>query len=637
MKRGLLSILLVILAIIVLPSNILAQIITQHGLIPQVDMSKPSVGQMVKEPAFNTNLIRLTDARATNNAGVFPNSARRQSWNIDESLMILSTGDGSTLLYDGQTYKFKKVLADVTGLDIFWHPTDPFLIIYNPANALYSYNVVTDEVKLIHSFADYSFASSKGGNLSDDGRYYAFVGEFPELQADSKSAITQKTKFEKLVLFDIWTDQIVSEHVVVKKFTDVNWISMSPNGYYIVVNYKSELDNFANSINVYDRGFNLIWQQFFGVANGDLAIDANGDEVMIMDRYDSRTNSRFIEKYRLFDGYTTTLLEHSPTFYSNISARNITRFGWCLVSTFDNETRLRDSFDTWLPFEDEIFLLKMDGSQNVERLAHHRSRRFSTTTPNEITSTPFAEPQASISRNADRLLFASNWREDMTSNLSIDAYVVDLRGITTPLSDFSIVLNPESVTLASGQSAEIEVDVKSLGEFSEIVNLDLSISPNPGNFRVFLVTALDGSEKTKVKIMAIADVPVGKYLLHMTGKTTDKIHHAGALVNIINIEQDFRLRVQPAAITVKRGSKVEVMVAIERLGGFSEDVNVWVMDTKALKVKVTPTSVSTTTAMANFTLKAKAKTPLGTHSIVFIAASPNTRTHMAKMLLTVVE
>ena len=119
MKRGLLSIFLVILAIIVLPSNILAQIITGHDLMPQTNISKPSVGQLVKEPTFNTSLIRLTDASVANNMGTFPNSARRQAWNVDESLIILSTGDGSTLLYDGQTYKFKKILTGVTGLDIF--------------------------------------------------------------------------------------------------------------------------------------------------------------------------------------------------------------------------------------------------------------------------------------------------------------------------------------------------------------------------------------------------------------------------------------------------------------------------------------------------------------------------------------
>ncbi|MBI4854662.1 MAG: hypothetical protein HY819_22920 [Acidobacteria bacterium] len=636
MKRALISILLVVFMIIVFPSATLAQIISGHGLIPQPEMSKPNVGEIIKEPVFNTNLVRITNTSLGNKEGAFPNSAKRQAWNVDESLMLINTGEGKTLLYDGQTYKFKKALNSVSGEDIFWHPTDPFTVIYNPLNTLYSYNVITDEVRLIHSFSEYSFASSRGGNLSNDGRYYAFIGEFPLLQVDSSKSIAQKVKYEKLVLFDIWTDQVISEKVVITRFNDVNWISMSPDGYYIVVNYKSERDDFLNSMDIYDKGFNLIWQQFLGKGDSsDLAIDANGDEVMIVDRYDNQTDSRFIEKYRLFDGYSTILLEHSKDFYTNISTRNLTRFGWCLVSTYDSESRLTDSLENWLPFEDEIFLLKMDGSQDVERLAHHRSRRFSPTTPSLVSSIAFAEPQAVLSRNANRVLFASNWRENIANAASIDAYVIDLRGI--PLRDFRLTLNPETISLKKGQSAEIEIDINRIGKFTDFVDLDLTISPNPEYFRVFFTTPINGTGKTKAWIIATNAVETGRYLIQVIGKTQDKMHFAGALVTINKTQQEFNLRIHPSSMVIKRGDSAKVMVGIERLGDFSDDVTVWVVDTKGLKIKVSPPNVSTSAAMVDFNLKTRVKTPLGRHRIIFAATTDNGLMHSAEMFLTVVQ
>jgi len=394
--------------------------ITSHNSLAQPNIVKPRVGVSFIDPVFNTSLVRLTDARAKKIPGIFPDYSKRQAWNADESLLLLRTGDGNTLLYDGATYQFKKSLDEVGGEDVFWHPTNPSLIYYNPDNTLYSYNVVTDERKKIFAFADYAFANTRGeGNLSRDGRWYALVGQLYSNAAG--------TTFKDLLVFDLSTNQIVSRLALPKSLNDFDWASISPRGNFVVVDYATDQTARFNGVEVYDRNFKLVWQKPLGAGHSDLSIDANGDEVLVMDWYDADKNVTLIKKFRLSDGKETILLDFSAYFDSHISCRNEQRPEWCFISTFDYVGRLTDDAKSWLPFEDEVFALKLDGSGEVQRIAHHHSRRYSPTSPDSDRSNYFAEPHATASRNGERILFGSNWRENVADPMSVDAYVVDWR------------------------------------------------------------------------------------------------------------------------------------------------------------------------------------------------------------------
>ncbi len=628
MKQVIFTLLLIFISLNVFPSYTLAQI-TNHDRIPQATMAKPEIRMAIKEPNFFTKMVRITDSQTADMKGSFPLLSKRQAWNVDESLMILKNGEDSVLLYDAQTYEFKKILTGVSGQDIFWHPTDPFSIIYNPGNALYSYNVITEEVKLIRSFSEYVIANSRGeGNLSNDGRYYAFIGETNRFQS---------LKLEHLVLYDLWMDKIVGQKTFLNRFTDFAGVSISPKGNFIFVKYATEMNAFFHPIEVYDRNLNVLWCNNLDLKHSDLAIDADGMEVLIASRYKLETNATVIEKYRLIDGEMTTLLTLSPGFNASISCRNATSFGWSLISTYDNQSRLTDSIDNWLPFEDEIFLLNMDGSQRVQRLAHHRSRRFSPTTPDTYNSIAQAEPQAIISRNLDRVLFASNWRENVENMSSIDAYLVDTRSLTTVLKDFRIELDRSKILTQAGNIADFSLEVKSFAATKDVVDLDINISPNPENFRVFFTSSLVKDETTKVSIMVLNKTPMGKYLVHITGRSGQVIHNYGLMLQVGSVEQDFHIRLQPSTMTIRQGESFPVMISVERFNGFSDEVMIWVADTKELKIKAAPTIVTTVDAIANITLKARNKTPLGTHLIRFLAKDSSGRVQMATMNLTVVK
>lgn len=190
-----------------------------HGNYP-----KPQIGMQYNDPNFGTAVTRITNALTAQQPGIIPNYSKRQAWNAGETYLILQTGGGLFRLYQGeQPYQFIKNLLGVEGEDVFWHPTNPYIIFYNSGSSLYSYNVSTEQSTLIHSFTPYLYANTRGeGNLSDDGRYYAFVGRMTD------------STFNSLNVFDITANSVISSLSLPSGIEDLDWISISPSGNYVI-------------------------------------------------------------------------------------------------------------------------------------------------------------------------------------------------------------------------------------------------------------------------------------------------------------------------------------------------------------------------------------------------------------------
>jgi hypothetical protein len=79
-----------------------AQVITNHSVLPPLPLGQFRVGATAIDPVFHFPIVRLTDAKASNKQGTFPNYSKRQAWNADETLLLLQSDDGEgALLYDG--------------------------------------------------------------------------------------------------------------------------------------------------------------------------------------------------------------------------------------------------------------------------------------------------------------------------------------------------------------------------------------------------------------------------------------------------------------------------------------------------------------------------------------------------------
>jgi hypothetical protein len=404
--------------------SLLAQLITSHDALFMPELSQPAQGNAVTDPVFGTQIRRLSNAIVSGNLGIAPQYSKRQAWNCNDSLILmLNCEDGYFSLYDGQTYQFIRGLMDpvVGGEDVFWHPAQKNTIIYTDS-IIYSYNVVTNERTSLHVFTDYTYVNTKGeGNLSYNGRYYAFVGQVYNYG-------TGETFNKDIVVYDMQEDQVIATMPVshAAGSGDIDWMSISPLGDYVVIDYSDWENGRHHGVEVYDRNLNFLWQVGLGAGHSDLGIDQLGNEIIIKDVYDGDLNITHFRKYRLSDGAMTNLLDVSPDFDQHISLRNIDRRGWCFISTFDYVGRLTDNEASWLPFEDEIFALKLDGSGDVERICHHHSRRYFAEDDPGIY---WAEPHATVNRLGTKVIWGSNWRHDMGDVQSVDAYLCDFSGL----------------------------------------------------------------------------------------------------------------------------------------------------------------------------------------------------------------
>jgi len=402
--------------------SISAQLITNHNTITQPAVAQPAVGVPFIDPRFNSTVIRITNAKESGIPGVFPDYSKHQAWNADESLMMLRSGNGDVHIYNGVTYQYIKTFpSSVSGVqDIYWHPTNPQLLYYAMDNTFNIINELTDEVTVLHTFPEYATVTTRAeGNMSNDGRYIALCGYD-----------TIWTPIDFLV-YDLVLDSVISSLDVRTHVTEFDWISISPLGNHVVVDYADKIVGRYHGVEVYDRQFNLVWQKPLGSGHSDMGLDSDGTEVLIMDVYDDDLNVYYIKKFGLSDSSSITLLTLSQEYDMHESCRSMSRPGWVYVSTFDFVGRLTDDDATWLPFEDEIFALNMDTPGKVERLAHHHSRRYSPTAFDSGNSIYESEPHATPNRTGTRILFGSNWRINIDSISSVDAYICNVGSLIT--------------------------------------------------------------------------------------------------------------------------------------------------------------------------------------------------------------
>jgi len=461
-------ILLISVIIILMQYDSNSQLINNHNPLFMPDLPKPEVGMVYTDPVFGTSITRMTSASVSGFNGIIPEYSKRQAWNADESLLLLRSGNSDVLLYDGSSYQYIKNLEQVSGEDVFWHPSNPKQLYFSQDSIFYSYNTDSEIATALHVFTKYTWINTRAeGNLSLDGKYYAFAGQIYNY---SSGEVT----FKDIVVYDIETDtEVITMEIPSDSISDFDWVSVSPLGNYVVIDYANEENRRYHGVEVYDRNMNFIWQKPLGAGHSDLGLDASGNEVLVMDIYDANSNRVYIKKFNLSDGQETTLIDLSPYFYLHISCRNQQRNEWCFVSTFDNPGRLTHDSLTWLPFEDEVFALRLDGSGEVQRIAHHHSRRFSPVTPDPDQSNYYAEPHATISRKGNRIIFGSNWEQNVDQVNSVDAYVCD----------FSNFLGAEDIPIDLNN---IKISPNPFSDFS-IINFQLSI---PSNVKIDIFNSL---------------------------------------------------------------------------------------------------------------------------------------------------
>ena len=361
------------------------------------------------DPVYGTAVYKATDA--TDFAGatrVRHDYSRRQAFNADNTRYIGATSNGYWVLYDASSFRLLPrsgqdgALRGMAGdAEPIWHPTDPRILFYAQEMVWYAKDVETDRDEVMADFrgrvpwpqATHVWTKAEGTS-SADGRYWAFM-------VTSYSDAKKENTIHGLITYDREQDRIVGQldaSAFGRHFPD--HISISPSGRWAVPSWAHDR---ALGTRAYPLDFSSSRQLHTMSEHSDLAFGPNGEDMYVFADYDSGAiRAMDIATGRSFD--MMSLYPRNGTGYAaHISGQAFGRPGWIVVSTYADNTRYGSvAPDTTLePMYRKIMLLELKRGGRQLAVAHTRTAGN--------YGGYFGEPQATISRDGSRIMFASNF------------------------------------------------------------------------------------------------------------------------------------------------------------------------------------------------------------------------------------
>ncbi|MHA7943523.1 T9SS type A sorting domain-containing protein [Formosa sp. 3Alg 14/1] len=463
-------------------------------------LNKPDYLKSVVDPVFKTKITRITGdvgTKISNTNENWRNIARhgysvRQPWNADESILYLSKhksssgGWGSSLFLDGQTYEVLGEANVPSSKEVRWHPTDPDLMFLLQNNGIQTWNYKTNQIKTLISYSGYTKSTIGGytGNFTDDGSKVA--------------VLATRSSDNKEVGFVLDLKRGIKHNDIDLSSLKVDYIMVSSLGNYMVVN--GDFGQGNDRTKIFDLDGNQVgafWSEYGRPSHGDVAVDENGDEVLVGVSKSKPDGGRVIKR-RLKDGKVTVLT--SGSYAGHVSARALKRKGWVFADTSESTN--------WKPYLGELLAVKLDGTR-VERICN--LRKGLVTYDNE--SQPCPSPSGS------RVIFASDWD---SGGYPIQAYVVDYRNGQVP--DESIDVNAgDDQTICEDEDVVLKASGASAYKWST-GETTASITVSPDKTTTYTVTGTDSSGQTdtdevKITVQDALTVDAGENVTICVGES----------------------------------------------------------------------------------------------------------------------
>ncbi|MCF1191690.1 T9SS type A sorting domain-containing protein [Mangrovimonas sp. AS39] len=434
--------------------------------------SLPGYLSEVTGSTYGNSITRVSDKGVfgTTSARLRHNYAVDQVWNSDGSLIKLAGYPAAIL--DGETYEFL-YWANIPSYGR-WSNTQPNIIYGTSGNKFVQYNVSTDQTTVLHTFSNYSsidFGYGEGTQDNND-QYVGLIGNG-----------------NTLIVYDIQNDNVVGTKNIPDG--DLDWFSVSSLGNYAIASWRPDGSGTTQGMKRYNIDMTNETHIYDYTAHGDFGIDASGNEVFVQYGNDSTWNDEYYLVMIRFSNAQITPLYYYPQsihgesgiWGGHISCRNINRPGWAYVSEgccTDHPTASR-----------EIFAIKLDASNTVERYAKHHS---------DYDSGYGHESMAVPNRNGTKVIFASNWNNSgLMNDANPPAWIVSVpQAGSTPTvvasagEDVDICEGGTTTLTANGGSSY----VWSTGATSQ------SIEVSPDETTVYSVTVSQGgvSDSDEVQV-----------------------------------------------------------------------------------------------------------------------------------------
>ncbi len=420
-------------------------VISDALIIPQqYDTFSPplDVGGVYTDPAFGTSVRRVTNCERFNQdllGGYFSNSEICY-FNKDGSYFIAAENEMidnrlviATFLYNGITgtrikmlglyadvlrpYFLRWALADrykKNGQYVYFDPVYCFYVIKQNRLELWDVRDLDNKV-VVREFLEYNEIGPAGGegDVSDDGRYLVLDGDAKELFVYD---LIDDIKYP-VSTFDLGSLGAKGNEV------GADYAAVSPSGQYVMIAWATDpgLNQRYSGIEVYDKEWNFLRQVHPGIIHWETGIDAYGDEVVYSvasfgynDYYAQHgVSPGDIISIRLSDGYIRLLKSIPKWAHFAMTACNSMTDGSYLYVSYG--TNSEDPEELWHPFWGEIIEVPTDGSGEVRRLVHHRSRRV----PGKIDK--YYQADAVVDRQGTKILYRSTYVSQVG-----DLYMIDI-------------------------------------------------------------------------------------------------------------------------------------------------------------------------------------------------------------------
>ncbi len=162
--------------------------------------------------------------------------------------------------------------------------------------------------------------------------------------------------------------------------------------------------------------------------------------------------------------------------------------------------------------------------------------------------------------------------------------------------DFSLGMNPASMTAPQGSLASFTVSLTSLNSFAGSVNLNYSLSPGITNVTIALnpssLSLLTGAGASTMTVSVPASAPLNTYTITIGGTSGRLSHNVTSILRLVPpLSPDFSISAAPSSINVTRGSATSSTITLTSIGVFAGTVT--------LTTSISPSSGSSPTLTLN--------------------------------------
>ena len=375
-----------------------------------VPVAQPAVKGSYIDPAFGTRIVRVT--KAPLGSAIKPVYSTTQTWNADESMMLLYQVGGTFHLYNGKTYDPIRVLSDVRPANIeglFWHTSRPEILYYLDATTkkAVEYNVLTRVKTDIADMAPVCNSGITGGEdimfTSWDSNTIGFRCMSSAGMIGSFIDIAKRSVGSTLNLASAgYTNFYAPQPSASGKYFYLGGNVLSRNLTFVS---KLDLGNFAEHSSL---GQDHLGRDSYNIVSFD--VGPRGCDIGSMVNYTLETG-----ECRVLVGPKTGY-PYTPS-NTHVSALAYKNPGWLAASSVGKIFTTASETKTPPVLSGEIYLASTNPNNTpVCRVGHHRSWGKSG------KMGYWSEPHVVASPTATRLILGSDWH----NSGSVDTYIIEL-------------------------------------------------------------------------------------------------------------------------------------------------------------------------------------------------------------------